>query len=568
VPTDALAIALEHHRAGRLRQAAAAYRALIDADPHHADALNWLGVLAFQAGRPDHAIPLLERAAKARPDDPAFAHNLGMAHLHSNHFTDAIEAFERAAKLAPDRPETLTAWGLAHLARRTEPDANAAVFAFRQAILAVDKHAENDPTRNSEPGTRNSPQSDLHRHLALALLATNRPDDAIAAFLNALEQNPHDPAAWHHLALAHRQKGDTKQVRKCLNKALEIDPENARAWYALATLDADENPDIAIPLFKKAIKYDPTYTPAHHALGRTLERAGRHQESMRAFAQAIRATRGTAKKSLAVSRSPRDPNAPYHDPDPLATLERRLTDPRTLDLHHALAANAEVFSPTKVPDYAIANLFDRYADTFDSHLRGKLLYAAPELIAQAVAELTAGDPEERRYDVLDLGCGTGLIGPLLRPLARTLDGVDLSPAILEKAREKNVYDALDVADMVALLNDRPQTYDLLTAADSIIYTGDLSPLFEAASKSLRPGGLFAFTVEAGSGDRYHLHKKTLRYTHSEPYLHHIARIHGYTTERFTPVIPRYEADHPVHGYLMVLRTPTPALGSSPNPSTS
>ena len=117
---DALAIALEHHRAGRVRQAADAYRALIAQDPNHADALNWLGVLAFQAGRPDHAIPLLERATKIRPDDPAFAHNLGMAHLHANHFTDAIAAFERASKLAPDRPETLHAWGLAHLARRTE----------------------------------------------------------------------------------------------------------------------------------------------------------------------------------------------------------------------------------------------------------------------------------------------------------------------------------------------------------------------------------------------------------------------------------------------------------------
>src|SRR5215218_3665750 len=64
MPSDPLAIALEHHRAGRVRQAAAAYRALIEENPNHADALNWLGVLAFQSGRPDHAIPLLERAAK------------------------------------------------------------------------------------------------------------------------------------------------------------------------------------------------------------------------------------------------------------------------------------------------------------------------------------------------------------------------------------------------------------------------------------------------------------------------------------------------------------------------
>jgi predicted TPR repeat methyltransferase len=538
MPTDALAIALEHHRAGRLRQAAAGYRALIEQDPHHADALNWLGVLAFQAGRPDHAIPLLERAARARPGDAAFAHNLGMARLHSNHFTDAIEAFERAARLAPDRGETLMAWGLAHLARNTAGDPDAATFAFRQAVLA------------------GLDSKEIHRYLALAHLAANRPDDAIAAFATALEKDPYDAAAWHYLALAHRQKGDLKEVRKSLNKSLELEPENFRAWYALATLDVESgNPEIAVPLFKKSIKYNPNYTPAHHALGRTLEQVGRHKESLTAFAQAIRASRQAVHPSLAPSRLPSKADAAYTDPDPLATLEKRVTDPKTLDFHHALAANAEIFSPTKVPDYAIANLFDRYADSFDSHLRGKLQYAAPEMIAQAVAELTAADAPERRYDILDLGCGTGLIGPLLRPLARTLDGVDLSPAILEKAREKNVYDSLDVADMVALLNDRPKSYDLLTAADSIIYTGDLSPLFEAAARALRPGGLFAFTVEAGTGDRYHLHKKTLRYTHSEPYLRHIAGIHGYAVERFTPVIPRYEAEHAVHGYLLILRTP-------------
>lgn len=564
MPVDPLAIALEHHRAGRVRQAADAYRALLAQDPNHADALNWLGVLAFQAGRPDHAIPLLERATRARPTDAAFAHNLGMAHLHANHFTDAIAAFERASKLAPDRPETLHAWGLAHLARRTEGDANAAAFAFRQALLALDKTAPESPavSRASDahadtPLPRHSvtpTPPDLH--LALALLAANRPHDAIAAFTQALERNPHDPAAWHHLALAHRQAGDAKAVRKCLNKALEIDPENARAWHALAQLDVDSgNPDVAIPLFKKAVKYDPTYTAAHQALGRTLEKTGRHQDAMRAFADAIRVTRGTARKSLASSRLRPNSADAYHDPDPLRTLETRLTDPKTLDFHHALAANAEVFSPTKVPDYAIANLFDRYADTFDSHLRSKLQYAAPELIAQAVAEVTAIDPEERRYDICDLGCGTGLIGPLLRPLANTLDGIDLSPQILEKAREKNAYDRLDVGDMVALLTARPRAYDLLTAADSIIYTGDLSPLFEAAHKSLRASGLFAFTVEAGTGDRYHLHKKTLRYTHSETYLRHLAQIHGYAFERLTPIIPRYEGDQPVHGYLILLRTP-------------
>src|SRR4029077_7822337 len=133
---DPFQIALEHHRAGRLRAAAAGYRALIDADPRHAEALHWLGVLAVQAGRAKQGVPLLERAAALASDDPAIQHNLGMAYLQSGQAGGAIKAFERAAKLAPDKPEVLMAWGLAHLARGEAGDAQAAAFAFRQAHLA------------------------------------------------------------------------------------------------------------------------------------------------------------------------------------------------------------------------------------------------------------------------------------------------------------------------------------------------------------------------------------------------------------------------------------------------
>src|SRR3954464_906788 len=94
MPQDTFQIALEHHRAGRLRQAAAGYRALLDGDPAHPDAAHWLGGLAFKAARPAQAVTLLETAAAQRPKDAAFHHNLGMALLHAGRAADAIAAFE------------------------------------------------------------------------------------------------------------------------------------------------------------------------------------------------------------------------------------------------------------------------------------------------------------------------------------------------------------------------------------------------------------------------------------------------------------------------------------------
>jgi predicted TPR repeat methyltransferase len=529
--SDALAVALEHHRAGRLRQAAGDYRAILEKDPKNADALHWLGVLAFQAGRPDHSIPLFERAIKLRPTDPAFHHNLAMAHLHAGDPTQAIHCFEHAADLAPGRADTQFALGLAHMVRNHPGDAHAATFAFRQAHLAGLDTAQ------------------LHQYAGIAHLAAHRPEDAVASFKLALKKDDNDPTTYHHLALAYRQIGEVKEVRKNLNKALELDPTHARAWYALAILDAEEgNPDIAVSLFKKAIKFKPDFPAAHHGLGRVLEQTGRRADATRAYAQALRASRETRVPAARVA---------YHDPDPLKTLEEKVTDSKILELHHALAANAPIFSPTKVPTNAIANLFDRYAETFDDHLRTQLKYGVPELIAQSIAPFR--NDEDAPWDILDLGCGTGLIAPLLKPIAKSLHGVDLSPAILEKAKARNLYDKLEQADMVQTLQNNPQSYDLLTAADSLIYTGDLTPIFQAAHAALRKDGpaLFAFSVEAGETDRYHLHQKTLRYTHSEKYLKHLAKIHGFAVEHFALTTLRFESEKPVSGYLVVLRAIQP-----------
>jgi predicted TPR repeat methyltransferase len=235
----------------------------------------------------------------------------------------------------------------------------------------------------------------------------------------------------------------------------------------------------------------------------------------------------------------------------LVDLEKKITAPKAIELHHALAANADIFSPTRVPDNALTDLFDRYADTFDDHLVGALHYAAPELIAEAVA---ATRPTGL-LDVLDLGCGTGLCGPLLRPMAATLCGVDLSPGMIEKAKARAVYDQLEVGELVETLNKVRGAFDLLVAADVLIYTGDLSPTFEAATKALRPGGLFAFTLEAGGGERYHLQPKTLRFTHAEPYLHRLASIHGFVEELFELRVLRVQSGEPVAGHLVVLRWP-------------
>jgi predicted TPR repeat methyltransferase len=163
---------------------------------------------------------------------------------------------------------------------------------------------------------------------------------------------------------------------------------------------------------------------------------------------------------------------------------------------------------------------------------------------------TAVNP--RKLDIADLGCGTGQCGVLFRPLARTLTGVDLAPNMIAKARERNVYDELIVADIADFLAARPAAYDLALAADVFIYIGDMGPVFKAARRALRPGGMFAFSLETHEGQGYVV-RTSRRYAQSLPYLRECAADHGFVESSVTPVVVRKEYKRNVDGVIAVLR---------------
>lgn len=113
-----------------------------------------------------------------------------------------------------------------------------------------------------------------------------------------------------------------------------------------------------------------------------------------------------------------------------------------------------------------------------------------------------GSPERGGYwgSCLDLGCGTGLMGPRLRQHVGSLRGVDLSARMVDKAREKGCYDDLAVGELVGFLEQqraeaRPAV-DLIVAADVLVYLGDLAPVFTAAAAVARSGCLFALSTES------------------------------------------------------------------------
>lgn len=197
----------------------------------------------------------------------------------------------------------------------------------------------------------------------------------------------------------------------------------------------------------------------------------------------------------------------------------------------------------------VRHLFDQFAHEYDSRMLEQLHYRAPATLR--VLGVLLGVAARAPLTILDLGCGTGLMGAELASWAKRLDGVDLSPAMIEKARARGVYDGLWTADIGDWLASGGERYDLIVAADTLVYLGDLAGLFAAVAARLAPGGHFLFTVEAMEGDGFELGAKR-RWRHAESYLRAEAEKAALGVAGFLRCSPRDEAGAPVAGFAVGL----------------
>ena len=336
----------------------------------------------------------------------------------------------------------------------------------------------------------------------------------------------------------------------------------------------------AVELFDRAIAADPTMASAYNNRGHALVALHHNAQAVASYDQALALklesahalnNRGTALQALmrfdeaqasferAVALEPGLAAAHLNLGELLLETGEREAGIEALRRARDAGADAEQIGYTlaslgaeapagAAPEHFVRELFDQYAQRFDRHLTDRLGYRVPQLIGDAVASLDL----PAAPSVVDLGCGTGLCAPLLRPLAARLDGVDLSSNMLERAHRLELYDALECGELVAHLLARPAAYDLAVAADVLIYFGDLAPLFAAVHGSLRPHGWFVFTVEAGETVPFEL-RSTRRYAHARSYVEAQAASHGFVLRRNDAVVLRTESQADVAGQLVVLQ---------------
>lgn len=313
-------------------------------------------------------------------------------------------------------------------------------------------------------------------------------------------------------------RGQLQESLSLYRRAIAARPDLAAPRQNLATLwlrigDDDE----AIAESRAALALLPDYPLALNTLGVALAHRGRMEEAINALTAALRANPAYANAACnlgnVLARCDRRQEA-------IAAYRRALEiDPRLSHVAFDLAALGAEAPPPQMPKSYLTTFFNNYAPRFDRHME-ELHYAAPRLLADAV--LAEGN--EHFDEAVDVGCGTGLVGALLRPHVGHFTAVDLADAMIAASRQRGVYDELVHEDLVEYLRRREAPIDLLLAADVLIYFGDLTNFFAAAAARLPAGGQFAFSIELTEDCDFRL-QASRRYAHSADYIRRLAADH-------------------------------------------
>lgn len=308
--------------------------------------------------------------------------------------------------------------------------------------------------------------------------------------------------------MALQRLGQLEEAVAELEVAARLDPGDAGSRYNRAlALDLLGRTEEAIAGYRDALAVDPRLLDAALNLGGAMTRIDDPAGARRAYRRALE------------------------------------IDPGSATARHMVAALTGQTTDSAPADY-VREVFDSAAASFDEHLAA-LEYKTPAALAALIADLGGGGR------VLDLGCGTGLFGAEVRAAADLLVGVDLSAEMLARARARGDYDELVRGDALEFLAGDERRWDLVAAADVLVYLGDLEPLLRLARSRLAGGGLVAFSVERVGGGGWSL-QPSGRFAHDPAYVAGVAGRCGLREVARTDVELRRERGRPVPGALFAL----------------
>lgn len=513
-------------RHDQLADAESACNEILHENPQHVDALHLLGVIAHHTGRIERGIELLKTAISLQPDFAPLHNSLGSALAAATLAEEALQQFDEAIALKPDYADAYVnrAAFLHQLGRHED------------ALKDYDAAIGINPLFAKAHNNRGNVLADLHRL-----------QDAVLAYDQAIAAEPRSSEAYTNRGTALKFLGHSERALESYNRALALNPDNADAHLnrGHVLLEAAHFDD-ALAAYDRALALNPRLAGAWFGRARVYEQANRDDDALNCYDKSLafnpilaEAWLGRGKMKCRIGNVE----------DGISDYRRALElggDPEAIHYEMAKAGAAEM--PAAMPAALVVGLFDGYADRFDQDLLQNLHYRVPAEIAATVSARRPSKPA----NILDLGCGTGLVGTALKPIARTLCGVDLSSRMLARAAQRGIYDTLICGDIVGFLSSTTQRYDIVSAGDVFIYIGDLQPIFRLVRSVLSENGLFVFSVESCETPTFTL-QPSGRYAHSRAYLESIGAATGFAVETIYSTSLRRERDHDVIGAIAAFR---------------
>lgn len=514
---------------GDLATARSALLKAIKIDPGLVAAQVGLGKVLATTGDYTAAIERLQHATELEPDNADIWLALGITFGLANQLPEAEECCRRSLVLQPGSANAL--FNLANAlqaqgrlsdaeteyeaALSIKPDLTDGWYMLAQARLGMRKFAEAEVAA-AEALKLNAGKGEVY--ITLGSIAAARSDlvQARDYFREAADRLPGSPDAHMRLGQALFELMDYNGAADSFHAVVALDPNRVEGHFLMGgCFEERKLIGRAEICYRKALALNPDHLQAHNRLAFICVRMNRRDQAASHFAEVLR------------------------------------LDPGDEQARHLLAAQRGETTAMAPASY-VATLFDGVAETFDTTLVDELGYQAPGILFEMVSPYMT--PGMSKSDVIDLGCGTGLCAPLFRGMARTLHGVDISSRMIDKAGERGLYDTLEVNDVATSLSARVAAWDLAISADVFVYLGDLRGIFTACSSALKPGGLFAFSVEDGDDAGDFILRDTGRYAHSRAYIQRLAAETDFSEVVQRAIVVRKDKGSvDINGYIILLR---------------
>ncbi len=479
--------------------------------------------------RLDEAAVHYREVLAIEPDNLQARFNLATIFHSGGDLSGAIANYRRVLELEPGNCQVLY-----HLANalKDQGSKEEAAGLYHQ-ILALD-HAF----------------TEAHYNLGILHYQQGEYELAKACYREALNIDPSHGGSLYNLGIIHFEQNDYEQAAACYEKALAVRPDDVDTLYNLAFTCAKLGQlEKAALHYHEAIELAPDDPELHNLLGSILRKLNELELAETCYRQAVdlRPDFGGAWTNLATILQ----TLGRYDEALVCYRKAIGLGDQTESAEYMIAALTGSNRQTSPHSY-VRELYDSFADNFEKSLLGNLKYKTPELLRKICLSLDGKEGRFRR--AVDLGCGTGLAGEQFRDMTDQLTGVDLSEKMLNKAEERGIYDRLFCDEIVDFLEgDSESGYDLVIAADVLIYSGELESFFRSVRKRLESGGYLLFSTEKLESPGDYGLLKTGRYAHSEAYIRSLSAENGFRVESLEEVDRlRREKDKWIRGYLVAL----------------